>query len=367
VPGPVLRGNLAGALQTRQIRRFRRRFAAAAPAWAALAWDAPVPPATPLPGRLRKFLEKSRHDRVRAVAANLYRALHWAGLRRTPGPRPDFPRLLAADVASIGERLGMLLVIEGQRDVRAILADPRFDDPRRLLRAGRKVYSQNDEDGIIEEIFARIGHGSRIFVEFGVGDGLENNTLKLLLEGWSGLWLDGDPGHVAQIRGKFADVIAQGRLQARQAFLDRDNINRVIGQSHAGEIDLLSIDVDGNDIHLLEALDVVRPRAIAIEYNGKFLPPLNIAQAYDPAFRWTGTDYSGASLVAVAKIAERRGYALVGCNVTGLNAFFVRHDLLGDKFCPPYTAEHHFMPARYFLTPSFVVGHPPDWGRYVPV
>lgn len=318
--------------------------------------------------KFRTFLAKSRRDKFVAIAANLRYALYRAGLRRTPGPRPDFARLIAEDVATIKQRLHLLAVVERERHVREILADPMYQDRRRLPPFGHKIYSQNDEDGIVQEIFARIGLGTRLFVEFGVENGLENNTLKLLLEGWSGLWLEGDAGNVANIRARFGDVIAEGRLHARQAFLDRDNIDRLIGETFAGEIDLLSIDIDGNDIHLLEALTVVSPRVVVIEYNGKFPPPLSIAQAYDPGYRWHGgSDYSGASLAAIVKIAHRKGYALVGCNITGLNAFFVRHDLLGDRFCPPYTAENHFVPARYHLTPAFAVGHPPDWGRYVSV
>lgn len=75
----------------------------------------------------------------------------------------------------------------------------------------------------------------------------------------------------------------------------------------------------------------------------------------------------GASLSAITKIAEQKGYSLVGCNITGANAFLVRKDLLQDKFCQPFTAEHHYEPARYFLWPHYVSGHDPDWGHYVTV
>ncbi len=172
---------------------------------------------------------------------------------------------------------------------------------------------------------------------------------------------------VKSINTRFHDVIKQGRLQAQLAFIDRDNVNALIGRYYTGEIDLISIDVDGNDIYLLEALNVVNPRVIVIEYNAKFPPPLSIAQAYNATHRWRGGDYVGASLAAITKIAERKGYALVGCGVMGVNAFFVRQDLLDDKFFPPYTAEHHYQPPRYFLRRTFVAGHPPDWGSYITV
>jgi hypothetical protein len=258
-----------------------------------------------------------------------------------------------------------IATIERERYIKELLREDRYADPRTLGRFGFKVYSQNDEDGIIQEIFARIGTVSKSFVEFGVETGMQNNTLKLLLEGWNGLWLEGSEDYVRSIQTRFADVIAERRLHASQAFIDRDNINALIGTVFQDDIDLISIDIDGNDIYILEALEIVRPRVVVIEYNGKFPPPMNLAQVYNPTHRWRGTDYGGSSLVAITKVAERKGYALVGCNMTGINAFFVRTDLLGDKFCPPWTAEHHFEPARIFLSSTFIAGHAADWGPYV--
>lgn len=274
---------------------------------------------------------------------------------------------LPQEVVTLRRRLHALAVIERERYTRDLLAEARHQDPKRLLRYGGKVYSQCDEDGIIQEIFRRIGTASKFFVEFGVEDGLENNTLKLLLEGWSGLWLEASPTHVASIETRFRDVIEAGRLRIRNAFIDRDNINDLLRTHADGEVDLLSIDIDGNDIYILERLEAVRPRVVVIEYNGKFPPPMSIAQAYDPQHRWRGTDYGGASLAAIAKVAEAVGYVLVGCNLVGVNAFLVRRDLVGAHFCAPYTAENHYEPARYFLWQTFPAGHAPDWGPYVTV
>lgn len=323
-------------------------------------------PTTLMPSlaRVRVFLDKSPGDKIRAIKAT------FRSMFRRDGPgqsRACFQKQVETDLETIRRRLHTLAVIERERYVNELLSAPLYDDKRRLPPLGLKVYSQNDEDGIIQEIFARIGLGTQTFVEFGVDNGLENNTLKLLLEGWNGLWLEGSETNVAQINTKFRAVIQQGRLQVRHAFIDKSNINHLIGQSYTGEIDLISIDVDGNDIHLLESLDIVSPRVVVIEYNGKFPPPLSIAQVYNPAHRWQGTDYGGSSLAAIASVAERKGYRLVGCNITGVNAFFVRHDLIEDKFCPPYTAENHYQPARYFLWPTFVAGHEPDWGPYITI
>ncbi len=168
----------------------------------------------------------------------------------------------------------------------------------------------------------------------------------------------------SQITHKFQDVISQGRLQVKQAFIDRDNINGLISSHISDEIDFLSIDIDGNDIYILEAINVVNPRVIAIEYNGKFPPPMSLAQRYNPDHRWDMSDYGGASLEAITKVADRKGYCLVGCGMVGLNAFFVRRDLTEDKFEAPFTAENHYQPARYFLAGTYVSGHPANFGHY---
>ena len=264
----------------------------------------------------------------------------------------------------IRRRVNTLAVIERERYVKELLSEAKYADEKRLERFGFKVCSQYDEDGIIQEIFNRIGFGAKTFVEFGVENGLENNTLKLLLEGWSGLWIEGSESYVAQIEAKFRDVLSNGRLRVKAAFIDRDNINDLIGAYFNGELDLLSIDIDGNDIYILRSIDVVRPRVITIEYNGKFPPPMNLAQRYNPSHRWQGTDYGGSSLTAITKVAAQKGYSLVGCGIAGVNAFFVRNDLLGDKFQAPFTSENHYQPARYFLWQTYVSGHSPDWGPY---
>lgn len=312
----------------------------------------------------RRFLHKSGEDRKRAIKATLQSVLHRSGAAQ---PMPVLPARMLANAETIRHRINTLTMIESERYRKEILSDPIYQDARRLPPFGFKVYSQNDEDGIIQEIFNRIGTSARTFVEFGVQNGLECNTLKLLVEGWSGLWLEGAELHVNEIRARFRDVIQGGRLHVRQAFIDCDNINDLIGQVYSDEVDLLSIDVDGNDVYLLNAMNVIQPRVIVIEYNAKFPPPMSIAATYDPAFRWGGTDYMGASLAAITKIADRKGYALVGCSVSGVNAFYVRQDLLGDHFCPPYTAENHYQPTRYFLRGTFAAGHAADWGPYVTI
>jgi hypothetical protein len=153
----------------------------------------------------------------------------------------------------------------------SLLVNERNRDPKRLLAQGFRGYSQHDEDGMIQEIFRRIGLSKQVFVEFGVGDGTENNTLYLMLSGWRGLWIDGSQANAAAIHARFSSFIQTGQLSFVRGFVDRDSINGIIEKAgHSGDIDLLSIDIDGNDYWVWEVISVVKPRVVVIEYNPYF-------------------------------------------------------------------------------------------------
>jgi hypothetical protein len=129
-------------------------------------------------------------------------------------------------------------------------------DRTRLEWFGYKVYSQSDEDGIIAEIFRRIGTTNQVFVEFGAETGNENNSRLLLERGWSGLWIEGYPPYASSINWQFREHIANGQLKFIGEYADRDNINQLISSSGiSGEIDFLSVDIDGNDFHVFEAIN----------------------------------------------------------------------------------------------------------------
>jgi hypothetical protein len=246
------------------------------------------------------------------------------------------------------------------------LAKARYADPKCLLRCGFKVYSQGDEDGIIQEIFGRIGETERRFVEFGVGSGIECNSVKLLVEGWRGLWIEASDDSVAAIRRGMAAFIDERRLVLRHGKVTAENINALIAEAgFSGEIDLLSIDIDGNDYWVWNALAVIAPRAVVIEYNATLRPPLSLVVPYDANASWAGDNYFGASLEALVRLGRRKGYRIVACSFSGVNAFFVRDDLYGEKFLAPATAERHYEPPRYFFRPT--AGHRPRPGRYVEV
>ncbi|MCB9867901.1 MAG: hypothetical protein H6816_14850 [Phycisphaerales bacterium] len=203
--------------------------------------------------------------------------------------------------------------------------EARYADPLRLIRCGYRVYSQNDEDGILDEIFRRIGTTSRTFVEFGVGDGMENNTLYRMLQGWRGAWIEADPKRAGQIAERFARFRHAGVLRCKNAFITAENIQKLFGELEvAEEFDLLSIDIDGNDYWVWQAIEQHLPRVVVIEYNAGFGPSAEWVMDYDPQHAWSGTRNVGASLKALELLGAEKGYRLVGCNLKGINAFCSR-------------------------------------------
>lgn len=260
--------------------------------------------------------------------------------------------------AIIQERISHLPIIQ---EIDRLRASDRYQDPKSLIPFGDKVYSQSDEDGIIREIFNRIGTTNKTFIEFGIGNGLENNTLALLFEDWRGLWIDASSRSISAIQKHFSEITARGQLKLVQSFITTDNINDLISeQIQAEEIDLLSVDIDGNDYHVLNAIDCVSPRVVVVEYNAKFTPPIQYCMDYDATHTWEKDDCFGASLKFFEVNLSQKGYCLVGCNISGVNAFFVRQDLVGDKFLAPFTAEQHYEPARYYLS-GYFAGHPASY------
>ena len=256
---------------------------------------------------------------------------------------------IAQHATRIESHLDQMLRAQSAKIVGEILSQPRYQDPKRLNRTVLKVCSQNGEDGIIAEIFRRIGTGNRHFVEFGAADGLENNTALLLQQGWTGLWMDASASHVNKARATFARQVAGGKLIVLESLITAENIEDLFRQGKVPEeFDLLSIDLDRNDYYVWEKITHYRPRVVVIEYNSGIPPSMSWVVPYDAtAFGWNffGTG-NGASLKALEELGARKGYSLVGCELCGVNSFFVRNDLIADHFAAPYTAENHFEPFR---------------------
>jgi len=233
----------------------------------------------------------------------------------------------------------------------------RLKDPIRLERFGYKVYSQNDEDGILSEIFKRIGITNKKFIEFGVQSGLECNSHFLLHKGWRGLWLEGSLAYCKQIHNNFKEPIANRQLDVVNAFIDKDNINDLIkNRGYNGNIDLLSIDIDGNDYHVWKAINCVQPMVVCIEYNAKFPPDFEWIMKYDSNYVCDSGDKQGASLKSLEILGTELGYQLVCTNLNGVNAFFVKKELAKDLFVQPATAENLYNPPRCYCGFKYKAG-----------
>lgn len=223
---------------------------------------------------------------------------------------------------------------------------PRYSSQRRILRYAFQVCSQNGEDGIIHEIFNRIGITNQIFVEIGAGDGCENNTAFLLSQSWKGYWIDGDPTFLKTLKKR--NDIDENSIQGLVSFVTKENISASLEQLNVPkDFDLLSLDIDQNTYYIWEGLRDYRPRVVVVEYNSSIPPDINWKAHYNPNRIWDGTHNFGASLKAFELLGKKFGYSLVGCEFTGANAFFVRNDCIRENFEEPFTSENHYEPPRY--------------------
>ena len=203
-----------------------------------------------------------------------------------------------------------------------------------LADYGYRVFSQWDEDGIIQFLIRHLEIPNQVFVEFGVQEYAEANTRFLLVNNnWTGLVIDSSSQNIDRIR---RSKIAWGYgLKAVTEFVTRDNINHILTTNAiSGDIGLLSIDIDGNDYWIWEAISVITPVIVVIEYNHRFGSEAAVTIPYDETFERGKTQpliYFGASLAALCRLADRKGYAFVGCSRSGVNAFFVRRDRLPNQ------------------------------------
>jgi len=240
-------------------------------------------------------------------------------------------------------------IVWGFKNLLASLISPFLRD-RELCNLNlfeQKIYSQNGEDGILKTIFYKIGTTNKFCVEFGVGGGGECNTRYLIeKQGWNFLQMDS--------RGKSTSSIKKELITA-------ENVNSIFKKYKVPkQFDLLSIDIDFNDYWVWQAIQGYSPRVVVIEYNASIPPTRSEVVRYDPHARWDGTNYFGASLLALEKLGKAKGYTLVACERRGVNAFFVRDDLIKGHF-KVRSASEIYKPPKYGRMVNFkYVGYPPS-------
>lgn len=201
-----------------------------------------------------------------------------------------------------------------------------------LAQSEFSVFSQWGEDGIIQRLVDLVPIAERTFIEFGVESFTEANCRFLLAkDNWRGFVMDGDPANMAALRDHYWFWMFD--LQARVAFIDAGNVDALMRESGFGEdLGILSVDLDGNDYWILDAIRSFRPRILITEFNSVFGADRAITVPYDPSFVRGSKHYShlywGASLGAFGHWASTHGYTLVHVGQAGVNAFFVRDDVL---------------------------------------
>lgn len=282
----------------------------------------------------------------------------------------DIDQIVGIIMKTLDDSLGRqdhLSLLAGYEAWQNLLKEPRYQEEGRLQKYGFRVYSQNDQDGIIQEIFRKlkINPSKAIFAEFGCGKGIENNTHYLLTQGAKGLWMDCEKDNIQYIRKYFDSYLKSNKLVIKEQKVLKDNIDSLLSgwimsnEIDPYEVDFLGIDVDWNDYYIWEAIKCIQPKVVCIEYNAHIPPPTSVVVPYcEKGGEWNGTSYFGASLVALEKLAIKKNYKLVGCSIAGTDAFFVRRD------CNTwYCSGDHYEPPRLKL--NFNLGHIPWPGEWV--
>ena len=228
--------------------------------------------------------------------------------------------------------------------VRAAYVDPSsLPYPERLTAGRFRLLSQNQEDGMLWSLFQQIGTTTKTFVELGSGATGGNAAMLAGEFGWTGLMVEGDHGKVEYAGRRFP------RAKAVCAWITPETVNDLLERNgFAGEVDLLSVDVDGVDYWVWQAITVCSARLVMLEYNSMFGPDRAVTVPYDPKFnrRDHRFCYYGASLSAMTQLSATKGYRLVAVEPTGVNAFFLRNDVAPEiPACDP--AHVYRIPDKY--------------------
>ena len=226
---------------------------------------------------------------------------------------------------------------ERTRELLGAMQADRIVEKRRITSLHEvefRVHSQFGDDGIIQWLTARLPSLPKRFVEFGVEDYSESNTRFLMVNrSWAGLVMDGSSANIVRLRKR--KWYWRYNLTALPRFVTRENVDGLIAEWAGQEgVGLLHIDVDGNDYWLWDAVKCISPGIVIMEYNAVFGAERAITIPYAPDFRRLvahhSGQYAGASLAALAHLAKRKGYALIGSNSAGNNAYFLRRDLMAE-------------------------------------
>jgi hypothetical protein len=245
-------------------------------------------------------------------------------------------------------------------------APPDWQPPIDVTALSQSIYAQGAEEAMLERVFELIAPRSRYCVEFGAGDGLRNsNTARLVRDrGWRGLMIEASDYRFGRLREHYAEASNVSIVQARVA---PETVEEIFAQAGVPEdLDLLSIDIDGNDYWVWRSLERYRPQVVVIEYNPYYAPPERWVMKYNPEHVWDGSTYYGASLSSLYWLGKDKGYELICCDRQGNNAFFVERSLFERFRLEDNRPEVLYRPAMYKVRfigrNTFVTGHPYRYG-----
>lgn len=253
-------------------------------------------------------------------------------------------RDIIASNATPGRARHEVLVQHGVKKLDAVLDKTALNIARlaevagmfdRDFGSGSSAYSQWDEDGILQYLIRNLPIEKKFFVEFGVGDYSEANTRLLLVkDDWAGLVIDSDVDKLTMLRN--SELSWRYPLSIREAMVEPDNINDILVEENvAGEIGLLSVDIDGMDYWVWDAIEAIKPTIVVCEYNSLWGGDRALTVPYERGFDRTTKHfswiYAGASISALRLLGEQKGYVLVGVNDGGNNAFFVRKEIVNGS------------------------------------
>ena len=186
-----------------------------------------------------------------------------------------------------------------------------------------KIFTQHGEDGITMKLIELIygnDNDNKFYVEFGVEDGMECNTIILREKcNWNGLLMDGSNEN--------------NSINLKREFITKENVVELfIKYNVPQKINLLSIDIDLNDFYCLkEILANYRCDIIICEYNGTHMPNEDKIVIYEKDGMWDGSNYFGMSLLSLDKLCKKYNFSLIYCDTTGTNCFFIHNDIINNN------------------------------------
>jgi hypothetical protein len=249
---------------------------------------------------------------------------------------------------------------------RRIGVTSKWQPPIDITALSKSIYAQGAEEEMLERILELVQPVHKFCVEFGAGDGLRNSNTALLLRerGWQGLLIESSDYRFGRLREHYADA---NDVRILQASVQPDNVEEIFTRAGVPlDLDLLSIDIDGNDYWVWRSVQRYRPRVLIIEYNPYYAPPERWVMKFNPEHVWDGSTYYGASLESLYWLGKNKGYELICCDRQGNNAFFVErshYELFAlEDNAPQVLYRPAMYKVRFIGRNTFVTGHPFRYG-----